>query len=157
MLNREEIKELRFYLTNLEFIGRPRQWYLDSHDVTIKRVENYEDVIREIQATKGVGVTVEISIKLPDSDTILDITRVEKLATDVCHLLSFARGCKVQWLFWDAFSASGHLVKSYRRSPWVTPYSSMFVICDNPLQDIDEFILATFDNFHKEIVKAYGT
>lgn len=150
MLNPEEIKELKFYLTNFKFIGRPRQWRLDGHDVTIKRVENYEDVIREIQATKSVDVTVEMSIKLPYSDTTLDITRVEKLATDVCHLLSLAKGCKVQWLFWDAFSGSGHRVKSYHWAPWITPYSSMDLVVDNPPEDIDEFILATFDNFRKE-------
>jgi hypothetical protein len=151
--------ELRFYLTNFEFEPIKLNWQLDKHDVTINRIKNYNETLNILRAADAMDITAKMSIKSLESVEIFDINRIENLANDICYLLSLAKGNKVQWLYWEAFSLDGKILRVHHRTTWITPYRANSYLIpnyapENKKQLMLDFMNQTFDKFRQ--VKTEG-
>ncbi|VVB63694.1 Uncharacterised protein [uncultured archaeon] len=107
--------KIRFGLTNFEFFGTDEvemiedsgraksvswsalQLDLKGEKVYIKQVDNYENEIGQIKASRDVGVTCEASVAIMVSK---DIDTIKNNIGNLCDLISIAR-TKIQWIYYD--------------------------------------------------------
>jgi hypothetical protein len=140
--------KLTFYIVNFEFF-RPFKWHLAGYDITVKQVADYNKVKEEMRATKKPKVTAELTVTSPDH-RIVNEYEAEHIAHDLCALLSLAKGCQIQWLYWDAFSSDDVLVKSYHWHGVTTPYITSRIILEHPPNmDLDGFVRQTFERYRE--------
>jgi hypothetical protein len=137
--------ELRFYLVNFMFT-KPLSWRFRGYNVTIKKVDGYDEIEQEMKATNRPKRTAELMLTSPGNQ-IVNISEVESILHDICLLLSLAKGCRIQWLYWDAYSADNVQVKSYHWTGWSSPSSNWFIIFKKPSQDINEYLLQVFEPY----------
>ena len=154
----------RFAITNFDFYGvglyteplpngrvrgEPQlRWTLDGREVIVRRTKDYEDVLRMIKATRGIDVTA-IAWVSPVTSPKIDDDAIQ-LMDDVCMLLSLARGCRIQWLYWDALSEDGRIVSSYHRDAITRPYSPLRLIPSKPPEDTHYLVESCFDSYRQQ-------
>lgn|GEM_PF-1456327 len=140
--------KLKFYIINFEFF-RPFKWHFGGYDISVTKVTEYNKVEEEMRSTKKPKVTAELAITF-SSHRIVNEYEAEHIAHDLCALLSLAKGCQIQWLYWDAYSSDGVLVKSYHWDGVTTPYSTQPLILEHPPNtDIDGFVQQTFERYRE--------
>lgn len=137
-------REVRFGITNFIFLGttavrevhelgtsayRTLPVQLKSQDteikVTIRPVKHFNKVTDQLRTLKGVDVTCEAVVKV---DTEGEVDRVTNAITDLCCVLSIARGTKVQWVYRDHYSEAAELSKRLHASRVTKQYGSLQVI-----------------------------
>jgi hypothetical protein len=91
------VRALKFYLVNFEFMF-PLKLHFGSYDIMMSQVDGYQDAEKEMKATKRPKITAELTIT-SSSGRIANEYEVERIAHDLCALLSLAKGCKIQWLY----------------------------------------------------------
>jgi len=158
----EQPEEMRFALTNLEFVGLEPyteieqgievgrlqlHWELDGCAVTIRPLRDYKENVKIIKATQGVGITAMASVSAPNAS--LDIPKAINLMDDLCLLLTLARGCGVQWLYRESAS-KGQVVERYHWNPIILPYTAYDVIPKMPPGDLRYFVARCFDPFRQK-------
>jgi hypothetical protein len=143
----EPLTELKFYLVNFEFL-QPLKWHLGGYEVSVKKVEGWQEAEKEMKVTERPKVTAEVTVT-SSSQYISNEYEVERILHDLCSLLSLAKGCQIQWLYWDAFTLDRVLVKSYHWNGITTPHSGMQIILEIPRKDISDFVQQTFDHYRE--------
>jgi hypothetical protein len=144
--------EFKFALANFVLDEDLPSWTLNTRKVTITKAENYDEANARLQIEGGIEVTAEMSIASSSEDPH-NIESVQGIAKDICRLLSLAKSCEVQWLFWEAVSDEGDVVNTYHWTPWMLPYAPLNISCDKltPVySDISRFINECFSAFQKE-------
>lgn len=153
----------RFALTNLTFLGtesytimRPNggtfnglqmSLTLDGFEVTIRPANGYEDIIRGLKATRGVDVTCEAIVT---TDSVEKRDTVVRAVEDLCLLLTLARGCRVEWLYFDAATPDDKVFKSYHRSAITKAFGTLRLIATDPAQDTLDFINKAYPNLRAQ-------
>jgi hypothetical protein len=141
------ITALKFYIVNFKFI-KPLKWHLGGYNVAVEKVSGYAQAEEEMRATKRPKMTTELTITSPD-DWIANEYEVQRIVRDLCDLLSLAKGCQVQWLYWDAFTSDDVRIKSYHWDGVTTPYATWDIILEKPREDIADFIQQTFQRYRE--------
>lgn len=141
------LRALKFHLVNFEFVI-PLEWHFGGYDIAMSKVDRYQDAENEMNATRRPKITTELTITSPNG-RIANEYEVERIAHDLCALLSLAQGCKIQWLYWDAYASDDLRVKSYHWNGKISPYSSLRIILKKPPTDINDFIQQTFEPYRE--------
>jgi hypothetical protein len=139
------LNALNAHLVNFKFI-LPLSCHFRGYDVIIKKTEGYAEKELEMDATNRPKMTAELTVTSPNNH-IVNITEVTDILHDTCLLLSLASGCRIQWLYWDAYSADDGQTISYHWNGWSSPFSNWTIILKNPPEDIREFLRHTFDPY----------
>ena len=140
--------KLKFYIVNFEFF-HPFQWHFDGYDISLTKVAGYAEAEEEMRATKKPKLTAELTITSADH-RIVNEYEAQHIAHDLCALLSLAKGCQIQWLYWDAFTSADVLVKSCHYHGVTTPYSTERLIIDHPPNtDLHGFVQQTFERYRE--------
>jgi hypothetical protein len=140
--------KLKFYIINFEFF-RPFKWHFGGYDIWVTQVPGYKQAKGEMHATKKPKLTAELTITSSDN-RIVNEYETEHIAHDLCALLSLAKGCQIQWLYWDAYTLDEVLVKSYHWLGVTTRFSGEPLIIEHPPNmDIDGFVQQTFERYRK--------
>jgi hypothetical protein len=156
------VSSIRFGLTNLEFLGT--EPYVEhsadgtkmgrlqlpltiaGRQVIIRPLDDYKSRIRTIKATRGIDVTSEALVEF-DSPGVK--TEIIDLLDDLCLLLSLAKGCQVQWIYYDLCSDNGRALETYHRNTVTKPYTPLTLIGALPSEDMKHFVEQTFDRFRE--------
>jgi hypothetical protein len=136
---------LKSHLVNFKFV-LPLSWHFRGYEITIKKVDGYDEIEKEMRATNRPKKTAELTVTSP-SNHIVSISEVEDILHDICLLLSLAKGCRIQWLYWDAYSADNTLIRSRHWHGWSSPFSNWFIIFKMPPQDISEYLSQVFEPY----------
>jgi hypothetical protein len=91
--------------------------------VHVEPLVGYADTIRRLAVTRGVAVTCELEVSLPRPDFA-----VEALVTDLCLLMSVARGTKVQWVYRTDFASDGRAISTTHFSRVTRPFHVLEVL-----------------------------
>jgi len=145
------LNALKSYLVNFEFV-LPLGLRFRGFDITIKKVDGYEEIEREMKATKRPKMTAQLTVT-SSSNQIINISEVEQILRDICLLLSLAKGCRIQWLYWDAYSADEKQVRSHHWNGWSSAFGDWFIVLDNPPEDILDYlrqVLEPYQDAQKE-------
>jgi hypothetical protein len=138
------INAMKAYLVNLEFIS-PFSWRFGGYDFAIEGVKEYGESVSEMHATKRPKMTAELTIT-PDNNHITDIAEVEHILDDTCLLLSLAKGCRIQWLYWDGYSDDKQ-VRSYHRNGWSSPFGDWPIILEHPPDELGLYLSQVFEPY----------
>lgn len=140
--------KLKSYIVNFDFF-RQFKWNLGGYDISVTQVTSYNEAEKELRTTKKPRVTAELTITSPNL-RIVNEYKAEHILHDLCALLSLAKGCQIQWLYWDAYTSDEVLAKSYHWTGVTTPYSTRHLILELPSNlDIDCFVQQTFERYRK--------
>ena len=139
------LQTLRYYIVNFEFI-LPITWNFGEYCINVKKIDGYREAETEMEATKKAKITAEIEVRSKNG-CISDLSDVQQLVKNICNLLSLAKGCLIYWLYWDAYSSSGTLVKSYHLNAVISRYTNFYLILEQPPKDIQEFVLQVYARF----------
>jgi hypothetical protein len=154
---------VRFALTNLTLLGTEKYTIqhadggtfgglqlslnLDGFEIAVRPVDSYRDIIRGLKATRGIDVTCEAavaSVLIEQEDTVV------RVIEDLCTLLTLARGCRVQWIYYDVMGSDGKVFKSFHRSAITKPFGTLSLIATNPADDTLDFVTKTYSNLHTQ-------
>jgi hypothetical protein len=103
--------------------------------VKIVPIENAQKTIKALAQTKGTAVTARLII--PAS---LSAEEAETMASDICRLLSLARGTQVSWISCDAIAASGEHIRSKLRDVVTRGYTPVYLIGPLPDDRTSDFV-----------------
>ena len=140
------LNTLKSCLVNFKFT-LPLSWRFRGYDVTIRKIDGYDEIEQEMEATNRPKRTAELTVTSPAGNHIVDTSEVGGILHDICLLLSLAKGCRIQWLYWDAYSVDNALVRSYHWNGWSSPSSNWFIIFKTPPQDIRDYLSQVFEPY----------
>lgn len=105
--------------------------------VLIDPVPHYDDVIRRINAQKGVSVTCEVVAKPSAS---MEPAEVTSKLDELCLLLSLARGTKINWINAEVYTDGGHFHQVILKNSLTWPFSHLAMIDARNPEDTPLFI-----------------
>jgi hypothetical protein len=146
---------LKFALTNLEFLGtqffsveqggetKRKQLPLQLNEigVILRPTPDHLDTLKELSTVRGVDVTAEA---LVGTSAIGEEAAVTSVIDDLCTLLTLARGCRVEWLYYEVISTEGELLRRQHRNSIAKPFGTLDLLARLPPQDLPTFIQEAF-------------
>jgi len=134
-------QSVHFGITNFEFLGTERIQQSDNYfchflplnlqskggssKLSIKPLDQYDKIMQRVRTLKGIAVSCELLVEIP---TGCNITEVTELVSDLCYILSVARGTKIQWVYYDSYDGSGKLLSRNLCSRITKPYCPLEII-----------------------------
>ncbi len=165
-----EIKYAEFGITNFLFTGqnkenflptsKPTEWVkvhnltelplelrgLDKRvtDLVIIRNDSYENIKRRLKVLKNVAVTCKIKAELDSEE---EMENLREIIDDLCHLLSIARGTKVQWIYIYLYNGENKNIKRFHYANRTKPFNPLALIAPENPSTTKRFIESTFETF----------
>lgn len=134
----------RFGLVNLQFSGNRIDLDVNGYKIGINRVDEYDSIMESLKTHKGVGVTSEALVVL-DTSEVTD--HLLSTMQDVCILLSFASGTRVNWVCYDVLIPPTLPARSYLFGDAVTmPFSTRRLIPPST-HKVAQLVNDTFDTY----------
>jgi len=162
---RNELQLVRFGITNFEFLGNKWKEYgggssgrgildinLSDKKVEIHIIQNYKSIMQSIKAQRGIDVTSEAVINV---DSEYDLESIIRIVDTVCKLLSFARGTKINWVYYDGYDGNGDKILSYHKDSINRQYTGLSVIDPRNPDETASFVEEVYNNYLKR-EKLYG-
>jgi hypothetical protein len=132
----------RFGLVNLQFNGNRIDLAVNGYKVSINKVDGYDSVIESLKTHREVEVTCEAFVRLKGPEVT---DRLLSTMQDVCVLLSFASGTRVNWVYYDILIAPKAPARSYLFGDAITlPFSTRRLIARSQ-NKLAQFVNSTFD------------
>ncbi|MBC8492460.1 MAG: hypothetical protein H8D43_01640 [Chloroflexi bacterium] len=132
----------RFGLVNLQFDGNRIDLDVNGHKISINKVDGYSNVIEFLKTHRGIEVTCEAFVRLKDAEVT---DRLLSTMRDICVLLSFASGTRVNWVYHDIMIAPKMPARSYLFGDAITlPFSTHRLIARSQ-RTLAQFVNNTFD------------
>lgn len=151
-----------FALTNLTLVGtdsyvtqnpdgsgqarRQQSLRLGQREVVIRPLPDYEETIRELEASHGIAVSCKLLIT---ACSVEQTDEAIRLADDLCLLLTLARGCRVEWLCYDVVDSADRVLRSYHRNAITKPWGSLQLIATIPPEDTKRFLEAAYTHLRE--------
>lgn len=137
---KSKYKELRYGVTNFEFIGSKMSVHsngtyasdrlpvnINSKKIIFEQISAYKNVIKDLKSKGGIDVTSEAITEFKVSN---DINTISNIIDDLCLLLSFIRGTYLSWIYWDGYSSKGKVIQTYCRDCYTKPFEGVIPIID---------------------------
>jgi hypothetical protein len=150
-----EVHSLRYGLTNLCLdgnegyreelpdgglqMGRQSRFNLDGCEILVRSVPDSKEILEEVKATRGVGITAEATVA-----TGLEWERVDELIHQLCSLLSLGLGRGIAWVYREALDSSGGVVAALHGDAITKPWSGHELV---PSGCIETLVGATYPHF----------
>jgi len=154
--DQNQIIELHFAVTNLEFIGTEVEEVnlghlrlnsiklnLDGSEVVIRQSPDYDERLKALDTTKNVDVTAEIVVEA----TAKYISEILQLVDTLCALLSIAKGKKINWIFYDVFDANQNLVFTEHQPRITVLYTGVELIDHMPPENVPNFLGTCYPHY----------
>lgn len=116
---------------------------LDDYDVYIRKVPNYSDVVNNLKRSKGIDVSCTAVIQI---DSVESVEAVKKIMNNLCYLLTLAKGCKINWIFYDIFFENT-CIFSRHEERITKSFCTLQLIATEPCEDLEFFIHKTYNEF----------
>ncbi len=119
------------------------QFNLEGFDVFIRQVPDYKEVINHIKCSRVIDVSCIVVFQNVSIENIDDIKR---LMNNLCCLLTLAKGCNINWIYYDVFF-NGSFVYSQHENRVTKPFGTLQLIPTIPGKDLEYFINKTYNRF----------
>jgi hypothetical protein len=146
--------KLKFYLTNLRFIGSEMHSLttniqcgilpleINGLNITIYPDINYDKLVKKMESTKTSTVTSYLEIYL----NILSKEDILALVANLCSLLSFAKGTEIIWPYYQEVDDTGKVITSIHNDCISGNFGSWELIPYNAL-DLKPFLETTYNKY----------
>jgi hypothetical protein len=148
---------IHFYATNFKFTGmhteeiEPNHWRLnhiklnlDSRDITLRQMDNYEQRIKQIEDKHETDITAEFVIEINRDDLLETFNLISVL----CDLLSIARGKRINWIYYDVLIDGAQVYREHQPLI-VTPFAGFEVIDHMPPKNTVYFLQTCYPHYVK--------
>ena len=155
---------LKFGIANFKFLGNRWREHptggdrgilaisLPHSEVEIHQLPNYDETIRLIEAQKGIDVTCEAIVNVSSLD---ELEGARQSVDVLCKLLSFARGTKINWIYYDCCGEFEEQLLSFHTNNITWQYAHLPVIDPRNPNDTASFVEQTYEPFLNS-KEAYG-
>lgn len=160
--NQCHVKHYKFSVVNFEFKGNrpPKTVIQDGKQVKryplelntpwgiaiLNPIPDYDNVIHKVRAQKSISVTCELIAKPSEA---LELNEVINKINELCHLLSLARGTKVNWISAEEYTEDGQACRIIVKNAVTWPFLRFPLIDpDNP-QDTNLFVEKVYPTYLK--------
>lgn len=148
---------LKFGITNFEFIGN--SWREDADGdgglrvlatnlpdgkIAIHELDDYKDTIESIKAQKGIDVTCEARVNI---SSLGDLEKATEFVDVICRILSFARGTKINWIYYDCYDEFGENLLSFHKNNVTWQYVGLPLIDPRNPNDTAFFVEQVYNPF----------
>ncbi len=143
-----------FKITNLK-IDRNYSLNIEGYSIDINCENNYSDIIKSLKISRSIEVTCNFIFKEVQINELDSIIRV---AGNLCALLTLAKGCYINWIYYDVFCGDNHIISNHANR--ITKKYGVFqLIASNPTKDLENYLYETYNNFLriKEIIEIEKT
>ena len=149
---------IRFGLTNLTMLGttpyenneQGRKCFslqyhfnLEGFDVFIRQVPDYNEVINHIKCSRAIDVSC---IAVSQNVSIENIDDIKRIMNNLCCLLTLAKGCNINWIYYDVFF-NGNFIYSQHENRITKPFGTLQLISTIPGKDLEHLINKTYNRF----------
>ena len=154
---RGELQSVRFGITNFEFLGNEWKEYggcsggrdiliinLLDIKIEIHIIQDYKLIMQSIKAQRGIDVTSEAIINVNSKH---DLNSIIRIVDTLCKLLSFARGTKINWIYYNGYDANGDKILSYHKNSVNRQYTSLSVIDPRNPNETASFIEKVYNGY----------
>lgn len=116
-------------------------------NVSIKPLPKYSEIINRVKTLKSINATCEIVV---DINNELNIDKCYKIISNLCYLLSIARGTKIHSIYCYQFDASGECISRRHVSKEPKPYCPLYTISPG-IKETKDFLERSYQNFIKRL------
>lgn len=116
-------------------------------ELSIQKIADYEAVLAATKAQRGIDVTCYATIPLGDSVSLQDAVEA---VSDVCGLLSFARGTKINWLYYEQLDEEARKVSLAHQNRVTKPFSPTPLIDRREPDDTARFVEQCFQTYQQD-------
>ncbi len=135
-----------FSLVNLDIGPWQLPLTIEDTDISIRPLDGAKELLRSVQATRGIDVTAEASMQLGSLDEMPDLQRkVENL----CLLLSLARGTIVAWISFDVLDEHGELATTACYDRYTRGYQKLYLIAPGEHDSTKRFLDTAYPNLER--------
>lgn len=118
---------------------------LQSEEVIIRQVLDYEKIIKKLNTFETIDVTCEASIAITRID---EIEKKQSIIDNLCYLLSVARGTKINWIYYKIYNDEKLLFIAHQNRITKGFNSSHAAIIDRyDMCDVKNFLENTYDTY----------
>jgi|GEM_PF-2147176 len=141
----EDIHCVKFGITNFRFGDKSDK--ILSFDIkgikklTIKKIENYEDVEDILKFSKGIRVTCNLIVEVDNKTKLKDL---ENIVYDLCDVMSIAWGTRVQWIYYCAYNSELEMVLWKHVRSVTKPYHYNELIISEDLKIMNNFLESSY-------------
>ena len=152
-----ELESVRFGITNFEFLGNKWKEYsggrggldilvVDLPDIKIEIhvIQDYRSIMQSIKAQRGIDVTCEAIINVNSKHDLISVIRI---VDTLCKILSFARGTKINWIYYDGYDGNGDKILSFHKNSVNRQYTSISVIDPRNPDETASFIEVVYNSY----------
>lgn len=155
--NMEDIKEVRFGITNLMFVGLESEQIgqnyvinglrlsFDNIEIHVRQLDDHKEIIKSLSNNKNTAITAEMIIKwdVDAQDKIFEVV------DNLCNLLTIARGRKINWIYYKFLNNDGELVIKEHQERITAPYAGYEIIDPMPPEDTVYFLNKCYPAYKK--------
>ena len=94
-------------------------------NLRIRPIQEYEIILKRLKTVRSIDVTCEVIGRIFRNEGIEQLTEV---ISNLCYLLSVARGTKIQWIYRGEYDETGLCVARTHASTVTKPYGPLAVI-----------------------------
>jgi hypothetical protein len=159
--NNSLLKLVKFGLVNFDFaIGNKFKEYandgggldilaveLGVQTVDIHEIQGYKSVMESVKAQRGIDVTSEAVVNISSLD---DLDIVIPLIDTLCKLLSFARGTKINWIYYDCYNDNGDMTSSFHKNNITWQYTGLPVIDPRNPHETASFVEQAYTSYLRQ-------
>ncbi|NJD01809.1 MAG: hypothetical protein FIA99_04255 [Ruminiclostridium sp.] len=147
-----------FGITNLRILGTERYEFFEKErkcfalqyhfnlggfDVYIRRIREYKEVIDILKSSKDIDITCTAEIR---NVSIESIDHIKGIISNLCCLLSLAKGCNINWIYYDMFSEDAYIFSRHENRVTKT-FGTLELIPELPGKDLEYFINKTYQRY----------
>jgi len=152
-------RSVKFGILNFEYLGNT--WRLTATgrsfdtlslslpvgELSIQKIADYEGVLAATKAQRGIDVTCHAMIPLGDGVSLQDAVET---VSNMCGLLSLARGTKINWVYYEQLDEEAHRVSVAHRDMPTKPFSPTPLIHPREPDDTAEFLQQCFQTYRED-------
>lgn len=114
--------------------------------LTIRKKKKYEDIVNFLETFKGICLTCEVLVEF---DNDIDIEKSKEIVTDLCNIMSIARGTTVNWIYYSVYNEERKIVLRKHENRVTKKYETTNII-DKSLDDTKKFLEEAYTAFNEK-------
>lgn len=114
--------------------------------LTIKKTEKYEDIVSFLEIFRGICLTCEVLVEF---DNEVDIEKSKEIITDLCNIMSIARGTTINWIYYNVYNEESEIISRKHENRVTKKYETTNTI-DKSLDDTKKFLEGAYTAFNEK-------
>jgi hypothetical protein len=149
--NLKYFNSIEFLITNLIIENDSLSLIIPNNpkiEAKIVKLENYDRNVSDLRYYKDIDVTCKLIININSTE---EIQRIVNIVDNLCYLISFAKGTKVNFIFYN-LKFNDKVLSSYHQNRITKDYSSYSLVDhDSCLKNIIEIVYQKYCKLQSDI------